>query len=212
MGQAKARRAAEMAGRPWRERPHGDIPKELIARAVREPLLQDVRLRRWDATGSCVQQAEVGRRLLVNRYGLDVAMFVGDFMRPMADGSHHTYTREDGRISIETGACHAWLFCKATGEYIDFAAWETPRRMEAQGVIWLGPRPDYLWETLPTLKARGYIAKVDMAATASVAMHIRRGKDADFLDLYQRSALAVLDEGMQGLRSTRYAPHSEARK
>jgi len=195
MGQAKAKKAAAAVDRSWGWRPSDDLPKDLIARAVRTPMQGANIVVPNTLAGTCVYQAEIGRRILQDRFDIVAVMFVGDFMRPVGGGLQHTYTREDGTISVETGACHAWLFSQTLGEYIDFAAWETPVQMERNGMPWSGPRPDYLWDTPERLGRQGYIAKVSKEASSEVARNLRAGRDADFLKLYLLDALNILDRG-----------------
>ena len=195
MGQARARQAAALAGRPWHVDAKPHLPKNVIARAVREPLLRSEALQPWRTSGSCAHQAEIGRRILSDQFGIDATILVGDLMTPIGRGRHHTYTRDDGRISVEAGAYHAWLRL-TDGAYVDFAAWELPARMERQGLSWTGPRPDYLWNTPARLRALGYADTIDREASIAVTADLRQGKDEEFLSLYLRDALAVLDRCM----------------
>lgn len=158
MGQAKLRRQIEISPRP-----QPTLDKAEIAAAVRASLGDDL-LRE----GTCFQQSVVGKRVL-RRFGLDTMLMAGDFQRPLDRDHRHTYTREDDRISVETGAFHAWLFCPATRDVIDFAAWQAPLRMEViAGIPWTGPRPAYLWERESSLRQQGFVLKPDYAATAMV--------------------------------------------
>ncbi|MGI4763829.1 MAG: hypothetical protein ACRYGP_01985 [Janthinobacterium lividum] len=182
---------AALAGRPWRD-VGPQLPKDLIARAVREPLLRSEALQPWRMSGSCAHQAEIGRCILRDRFGVDATIVVGDLMTPIGGDRHHTYTRDDGRIRVEAGAYHAWLIL-TDGSYADFAAWELPARMERQGLAWTGSRPDYLWDTPAQLRALGYFDTIDRAASIEVTSDLAKGKDEEFLALYLRDALAVLD-------------------
>ncbi|WP_237482548.1 hypothetical protein, partial [Lichenibacterium dinghuense] len=179
------------AGRPWRADAIHHLPRACIARAVREPLLTCAALQAWSASGSCAHQAEVGRRILRDRFGVEASVVVGDLMRPMGGGRHHTYTRSDGSISVEAGAYHAWLRLD-DGSHVDLAAWELLARFERQGIAWTGPRPDYLWDSPERLTALGYVATIDERATAAMAERLDRGDDGEFLSAYIGEALAVL--------------------
>ena len=186
MGQAKLRKAAVKGGCP--------VPRDLIAQAVREPLLNSNRmLPPGFYSGTCTHQAVVGSRVLRLRYRLECTLQVGDFMRPLGDDLYHTYTRDDGQVRVETGAYHAWLFCRNTEEIIDFAAWEAPARMEREGHVWPAAKPDYLWGSLHALADQGFIIKPDSLATQKVIREIKTGWDGAFLDSYMADALAIID-------------------
>lgn len=193
MGQAKVRQAATLAGRLWRADASRRLPKDIIARAVREPLLRSEVLRPWTASGSCAHQAEIGRRVLKDQFGVAATILVGDLMRPLGGGRRHTCTRDDGSIVVSSGAYHVWLHLTGDGSYVDFAAWELPTRMERSGLAWTGPRPDYLWDSPARLRTLGYIETINREATVDITSAFRQGQDAEFLSLYLREALAVLE-------------------
>lgn len=198
MGQAKLRQQTQAAV--------AAIPKDRIADAIRAAA--DIG---GGYAGTCLHQAVIGRRVL-KRYGLDATLVAGDFRRPLGNGYQHTYTREDDRISVRSGAFHAWLFCPATQEVIDFAAWEAPARMEAEaGTPWPGPRPTYLWATEATLRRQGFAVRPDADATATVrrwmawaseraaldrreAAVFSRFGDAAFVAAGEARAIAALEE------------------
>lgn len=171
------------------------VPKDLIAKAVRLPLTER-RIVCPFRSGTCLYQAEVGRRIINDRYGIPSILLVGDFMRPVGDGLMHTYTHEDGIVSVKTGACHVWLYTRppAKPQIIDFAAWEAPFGMELAGQQWPGPRPDYLWDTPETIKAQGYIIRPSIEASREVIAEMKTGRDAGFVRTYLKAALRALDD------------------
>ena len=67
-------------------------------------------------------------------------------------------------------------------------------------MFWTGPRPDYLWDRPAVLREQGYMDTIHKPFSVEVATNLRRGRDADFLHLYMRTALAVLDDGMRAHR------------
>lgn len=73
--------------------------------------------------------------------------------------------------------------------------------MERHGMLWTGPRPDYLWDRPAVLREQGYMDTIHKPFSVEVAANLGRGRDADFLRLYMRGALAVLDDGMRNTRS-----------
>ena len=190
------------------------MPKDLIARAVREAVTQTATAM-GVIDGLCAFHAAVGQQVLHQNFGLDPSIVAGDIRRHITAQVFHTYAFGGERIDASIGACHVWLMDGSTKALIDFSAWEEPVRYDASGCPhgpWTAARPDYYWAS-PGDPAPG-IRQVlpDRDATSYVLNRLQNDAEKKFVATAVVKATAIVGScdaeeiGLQEMRAGAYDP------